>query len=126
MGEPRKEPELGIADLVTRVREELETLDTRRVQANRPVLFSVDEFELELQFTAVERKDGRGSIDLKVISLNGSKGVESSAVQKIRLKFVLEEEARRLRLLGSRAHARGYEEADSDTTPLDDFDDGGS
>jgi hypothetical protein len=114
-------PELGIAELVSRVRDELERLDAKR--GGRPALFSLDELELELQFTAVERADGQGGIDLKVISLGGSKGVESSAVQKIRLRFALEEAARRTGLVGSRAHASTRENEDKDVSPIDSLDD---
>jgi hypothetical protein len=112
--------ELGVADLVARVRDELETLDASRDAADRPALFSLDELELELQFTAIERVDGRGGIDLKVVSLGASKGLESTAVQKIRLRFVLEEAARRAGLLGSRAHSSQSDGSDvKDVVPVD-------
>ena len=120
------EPELGVAELVSRVRDELETLDAARQTANKPALFTLEQLELELQFTAVERLDGRGGIDLKVISVGGSKGVESTAVQKIRLRFALDEDARRLKVPGVRSHssAAGTENL-KDTEPIE-FDDVGS
>ncbi|HKT82636.1 MAG TPA: trypco2 family protein [Solirubrobacterales bacterium] len=111
-------PELGVADLVARVREELETLDARRRSAGKPALFALREMELELQFTAAERTDGKGGIDLKVISVGGSKGVESSAVQKINLRFALDPTADGERALGSRGSASGGEIELEDTEPL--------
>lgn len=116
--------ELGVADLVARVRDELETLDVSREAAGRAALFSLDELELELQFTAVERTDGRGGVDLKVISLGGSKGVESTAVQKIRLRFVPDKAARRAGRPGLRAHSSEPDENDTeDTIPVDELGD---
>lgn len=94
--------ELGVAELVSRVREELETLDTNRQASGKPALFSLEQLELELQFTAVERTDGHGGIDLKVISVGGALGVESSAVQVIRLQFGLDAEALELQVPGVR------------------------
>jgi hypothetical protein len=111
-------PELGVADLVARVREELETLDARRRSAGKPALFALKEMELELQFTAVARTDGKVGIDLKVISVGGSKGVESSAVQKINLRFALDSTADGERALGSRGSASSGEIDLEDTDPL--------
>lgn len=110
--------ELGIADLVTRVRDELERLDADRRSADKPALFALKEMELELQFTAVERKGGQGAIDLRVISVGGSKDIESSAIQKINLRFDLDPTAERERALGSRGHAADGEIELEDTEPL--------
>jgi hypothetical protein len=111
-------PELGVAELVARVREELETLDADRRSAGKPALFALKEMELELQFTAVKRIDGTGGIDLKVISVGGSKGIESTAAQKINLRFALDPVADRERALGSRGSASGGEIDLEDTDPI--------
>lgn len=111
--------DLGVAELVSKVREELEALDAGRRAAGKPALFVVEGLELELQFTAVKRGGGHGGIDLKVITLGGSKEVESGAVQKINLRFALDEEARRRNIRGSRGHSSGRdEETSEDTEPL--------
>lgn len=111
-------PKLGLADLVARVRRELEVLDSEREEQGRWALFVVEELELELQFAAVERADGHGGVDLRIVSVGASKGVESSAIQKIRLKFGLDEEARRKSARGTRAHSSARSQEAADVDPL--------
>ncbi|HEY7950164.1 MAG TPA: trypco2 family protein [Solirubrobacterales bacterium] len=102
--------------MVSKVREELEALDASRRVAGKPALFVVEELELELQFTAIKRGEGHGGIDLKVITLGGSKGVESGAVQKINLRFALDEKARRRNVRGTRGHSSERDEETSEDT----------
>ena len=117
--DPTGKSDLGVAELVSKVREELEALDASRRAAGEPALFVVEGLELELQFTVVKRGDGHGGVDLKIITLGGSKGVESGAVQKINLRFALDEEAHGRHIRGSRAHSSGRDrETSEDTEPI--------
>jgi hypothetical protein len=112
--------ELGLADLIRRVREELEEADAERQMSAEDPLLALDQVALDLQFTLTRRKGGKGGIDLKVVSLEGAKGIESSAVHTVSVRFVVDPEARDARLTGSRAHSTTPQGTQPELGPIDD------
>ncbi len=113
--------ELGLADLMLRIREELEQLDAERQTRSEKALLALEGVDLELQFTLVRKRDGQAGVDLKVVSLEGSRALEASAVHKVSVRFSIDAEARSTGLIGSRAHASGRRAAPATSfTPIDD------
>jgi Trypsin-co-occurring domain 2 len=81
--------ELGIADVIEGVRNEL--IESERRRGGSDPLFIAKQFELELNFT-VEREGGAdGKISFNVLGVGGSVGgsgkVSSGEVQKLKLTF---------------------------------------
>src|SRR5438067_2291380 len=98
----RSDGELDLAALVGRVRSELAYVDKQRESIGRDALFLLDEFELELQFTVIKNKEGKGGIDLQVVSMGGTKSSESGEIQTIRLKYSVDPTARAKHVPGAR------------------------
>jgi Trypsin-co-occurring domain 2 len=114
--------ELGLSDLVLRIREELENVDSERRARSEKALLALEGVDLELQFTLVRKRDGQAGVDLKVVSLEGSRALEASAVHKVSVRFSVDAEARSTGLIGSRAHSsrHGAATAKPGLTPIDD------
>ena len=114
---------ISVANLVAQVRAELEALDDERRAATKPALLALDSVEIELQFSVLAATDS-GEADLRVLPADAAEGVQAAAVQKVRLRFTVDETARREGLAGSRGHSSTFKgEIDDDFEPLDDLDD---
>jgi hypothetical protein len=114
---------VSVANLVSQVRAELEALDAERRRAAKPALLALDSVEIELQFSVLAATDS-GEADLRVLPAEAAEGVQAAAVQKVRLRFTVDETARREGLVGSRGHATTFRnDVDDDFEPLDDLHD---
>jgi Trypsin-co-occurring domain 2 len=86
-----KQRNLGIADVIEGVRNELIESDLRRQASNRDALFITKQFELELNFTVQREGGADGKVSFNVLGVGGSLGgsgkVSSGEVQKLKLTF---------------------------------------
>ena len=76
---------LGIAELIHKVRQELEESEKLRIEKNRPALFKTKELELELNFVVRKSAEGKAGFDLVIVSFGGEGSYTTENVQKIRL-----------------------------------------
>ena len=110
----------SVVELVRRVRSELEALDAERRSSETPSLLALDTVEIELHFSVIATSGE--DTDLRVLPAGDANGVHAAAVQKVRLQFKVDEQARQQGLLGSRAHATTFTGgAEDDFEPLDDL-----
>jgi Trypsin-co-occurring domain 2 len=86
-----KQKNLGIADVIEGVRNELIESDLRRQASDRDTLFITKQFELELNFTVQREGGADGKVSFNVLGIGGSLGgsgkVLSGEVQKLKLTF---------------------------------------
>lgn len=80
-------PHLGLAGLLTYIREQLEEADRMRTAANRQPLFQLAGLELELHVAIEETSDVKGGFDLKLISAGASGGMKSEEIQTLKLRW---------------------------------------
>ncbi len=111
-------PDFNLKELVTAVRDELETLDQQRRSANVSPLFELREMELELQFTVAADTSGNGKFDLKVVSFGAKETIRKEQIQRLTLKFAVPESALKTNLLGTRAHSSDPQAKVQDISPL--------
>jgi hypothetical protein len=86
----RSEPEsslsdgtLGVADLIEKVKSDLETVDRQRIERDEAPLFNVDSFDLEINFVVKEGQSTSAQGEYKVLTVGGTSEVSSEKVQKI-------------------------------------------
>ena len=103
MPDPETVPGLGLDELVLAVRRELANLERKEIESGIAPLFQLDELELEINFSVVHSKDGHGGFDLKVVSLGGSMGLQSSETQRVTLRYQVDKGAIGAKEPGSRA-----------------------
>ena len=98
---------LEIAELVSKVRAELEDLDSRRIEDKKLPFFKLQTMELEIRFVARETSKASGGVDLKIVSFGGESGVLAEEVQTIRLKYGMADFKTIGTPIGSRGHSAG-------------------
>jgi hypothetical protein len=75
--------------------------------------------ELEVSFTAARRTEGKGGVDLKVVTAGGSRSRETGEIQLVRIKYSVDPEAVTAKVPGTRGH-RPPAATDSETVePLE-------
>lgn len=94
-----------LAPLLESIRDELELIDRNRQAHNRPALFELQSFELELKFVVTKQENASGGFNFQVVRLEGSDTLNSEAVQTIRLSY----KVTKTRPAGSRLHSTSDE-----------------
>ena len=79
--------ELGIADLIHKVRSELIAAQNRMESEGRPALFVTRQLDIEISFVIEESSSTEGGFDLKIVTLGGARDYSASSIQKIRLQL---------------------------------------
>ncbi|MFC5972002.1 trypco2 family protein [Halomarina salina] len=79
------EDDLPLKEFIRAVQAELIESESEREESNIPPLFKVDSLEIEASVVASKRVEGKGGIDIQVVSLGGGGHVEEQSVQKIKL-----------------------------------------
>ena len=83
--EPRSEASIGLAELISAVRTELEKADAGRIDRAEDTMLELREVELEIQFE-VTRTAGDG-IDFHVVAVGDAQPEDASRVQKLRVLY---------------------------------------
>ncbi|MEM1360109.1 MAG: trypco2 family protein [Pseudomonadota bacterium] len=78
----------GLKDLIYQVRQDLMDIQNTARGGGRLV---VKELMFELQMVAVEKEDGKGGIDLKLIMVDGDLDREQTQIHKVTVKVEVEE-----------------------------------
>lgn len=76
---------IGLSDLLSLVRNELEHAELRRREKDMPPLFDVKHLDLELKVVLRESAEKSGNFDLKVVSVGGEKLSEDERTHIIKL-----------------------------------------
>jgi len=66
---PRPEASIGLAELISAVRSELELVDTSRLERSGESLLELREVELEIQFEVARAKDDIGDLEFHVVAV---------------------------------------------------------
>ncbi len=78
---------LSISSLIRKVHEELADSQRRReAEAGLP-LFEVESLTIEAHFLVSSNLEGKGGVDLKIVSLGAAKGTKAEQIHKIILKL---------------------------------------
>lgn len=92
----------NLTDVISKIRDELVSLDAKRREQGREALFELTEAEIEINFV-VETSDAiKGGFDLKVISLGTEDHYKGKEIQKIKIKLSPATNENQLAPLGSR------------------------
>jgi hypothetical protein len=98
------EQEIGVGELLLAVRRELAALDYKLRAAGVPALLKLETVELEVSFTAARGTEGKGAVDLKVVTVGASSSRHSGEIQLVRLQYSVDPEALRAKVPGARGH----------------------
>lgn len=80
--------EIGIKNLVEKVRSELKQAEEERQKANESALFKVDKFDLEINYVVKIDSTATAGIKLEPITVGGQTETSSEKVQKITLHLI--------------------------------------
>jgi acid stress-induced BolA-like protein IbaG/YrbA len=84
--EPRSEASIGLAELISAVRTELEKADASRIDRAEDPVLELREVELEIQFEVTRTRAGDG-IDFHVVAVGDAEPDDASRVQKLRVLY---------------------------------------
>ena len=76
---------LGINDLIRKVRMELYESELQRTQNREQKLFEVKDFDLEISFIVQERFTQQGKAEFQLVAVDSASEVSSERMHKIRL-----------------------------------------
>lgn len=79
--------ELGVQDLIEKVKDELIKTEQKRIKDGRDPLFELKDFELEINFVVTNRNKESGGFDFKVVTLEGERDISSERIQKVKLRM---------------------------------------
>lgn len=74
---------LSIKDLIQHARHEIEAAARERIEKDQLPLMRVESVTIEANVVITEAREGKGGIDLKVVTASGNKKFENQQVQKI-------------------------------------------
>jgi hypothetical protein len=121
--------EISVKELIQKISEDLlESEEERTARGQRPV-FEVSELTVELAFVASRSRQGRGGVDLHVVSVGGDAGSVNERAQRMTLRLIAvgggEERAGKLGWFQAKRANRGAVQAGADKTGLTrlDYDD---
>jgi NTP-dependent ternary system trypsin peptidase co-occuring protein len=100
--------DITVKDLIQKISDDLLASERERVADTRRAVFEVAELTIELSFVATRSRQGRGGVDLKVISSGGELAREDARTQRMTL-----------RLVAARDNPVQLDEAGDDFAPLD-------
>jgi len=110
---------INLQELISQIRDELETLDRNREAAGKPPLFHLESLELELKFAVAENAGSKGGVDLKVISFGADEAVREEQVQTVRLRYRAAPTTEETPLPGTRAHSTSRNQDTDGTVALE-------
>jgi len=76
---------LGIDDLVTKIRSELEKVEVQRQSVGEQALFEMKNFDLEISFVVKQTGKAEGKLEAEVITIGGAVERSKEAAQKVTL-----------------------------------------
>jgi hypothetical protein len=77
--------ELGVQDLIEKVKSELIKTEQSRVDAGQAPLFELKDFELEISFVVKTSDKESGKAEFEVVTVGGETEFSSEKIQKIKL-----------------------------------------
>jgi hypothetical protein len=80
-----KQSSLSIAELIRRVKLDLDSAEKIRINNGESPLFRLKSFDLELKFVVSQTQKGGGKFDYEVVTLEGEQENKSENVQTITL-----------------------------------------
>ena len=89
------EQPLGVKALIQAVKNELYETDKERIEKDEAALFTVENFELEINFIVSNRTKGSAQLGPEFIVVNKEMDVASERVQKIKLFLTVNREQER-------------------------------
>lgn len=95
---------IGLSDFIDRIRFELESSESRRIEAKKGPLFEVESIELELSFTVSKSKEVNGGFKVWIVSAEVGGGVDSATVHKAKIVLQIAPQAARNRVPGARPY----------------------
>jgi hypothetical protein len=75
--------DVSISDLIRYARGQLHEASQARRDANERALFRVESMTIEVHVVATHKREGKGGIDLRVLTIGGQKNYEHQQVHKI-------------------------------------------
>lgn len=78
---------LGIKELINKVRSELVETNIQLLKEDKPALFEVREFELELNFVIKESTNDKAGFEFNAVTVGSDTEFSSEKLQKITLKM---------------------------------------
>jgi Trypsin-co-occurring domain 2 len=87
-------PKLGVADLIEQVKNDLESMDQKRIDKNEAPLFNVETFDLEINFVVRESQSGEVKGEYQVVTVGGRSEFSAEKIQKIVLHLKTAEPGR--------------------------------
>ena len=83
-----------MADLIEQVKSDLESIDEKRIDKNEAPLFSVETFDLEINFVVRESQSGEVRGEYEVVTVGGRSEFSAEKIQKIVLHLKAAEQGR--------------------------------
>ena len=80
--------DVSVKELIQRISEDLLESEQERTAGGRRAVFEVAELTIELAFVVSRSRQGRGGIDLKVLSVGGEAGRGDERTQRMTLRLV--------------------------------------
>ena len=77
--------ELGVQDLIEKVKSELIKTEQKRIDAEQAPLFELKDFELEVSFVVKTSNKESGKAEFEVVTVGGETEFSSEKIQKIKL-----------------------------------------
>lgn len=89
---PRPEASIGLAELISAVRSELELVDTSSLERAGESLLELREVELDIQFEVTRAKDDLGDLEFHVVAVNSdptdpSDAPPTAGLQRLRVLY---------------------------------------
>jgi hypothetical protein len=100
--------DITVKELIQKISDDLLASERERVADARRAVFEVAELTIELSFVATRSRQGRGGVDLKLISTGGELAREDARTQRMTL-----------RLVAARDNPVQLDEAGDDFAPLE-------
>jgi hypothetical protein len=111
---------LGVAEFVSALRDELETLDNKRRDRGKDALLVLESVTVEVSFVVTDSDRVDGGFDLKIVKLGAEKSVSAEQVHKLSLEMKVSERARAGAIPGARYHASAKGQVNTeDVVPLE-------
>ena len=85
LGKANQPEEIGISNLVERVRTELRQAEEKRLNDNDPSLFKLENVDLEINFVIKHSGTANAGITLEPVTVGGQTEVSAEKVQKVTL-----------------------------------------
>ena len=86
---PRPEASIGLAELISAVRSELELVDASRLERAGESLLELREVELEIQFEVTKAKDDVGDLEFHVVTISPgmTEAPQAEGLQRLRVLY---------------------------------------